>query len=123
MPNNMFGFLFVIMFIVLILCSQYWLHGKYMFVVFSDDSVAQAIKIKLSKRQANYMCTLPLHHSQQEIETNENYSIFKFFIKPTFDFRQELLSLGEVIKVISPISFRNELLKVIANMNRMYTKN
>jgi len=31
--------------------------------------------------------------------------------------------LGEVIKVISPISFRNELLKVIANMNRMYTKN
>ena len=116
----MFGFLFVVMFIVLILCSQYWLHGKYMFVVFSDDSVAQAIKIKLSKRQANYMCTLPLHHSQQEIETTENYSIFKFFIKPTFDFRQELLSMGEDIEVITPLLFREEMKSVVKKMNVKY---
>ncbi len=89
-------------------------------VIIGDDSVAQEIKIKLSRRQANYMRTLPLHHSQQEIETNENYSIFKFFIKPTFDFRQELLSMGEDIVVISPLSFREEMKNIIKKMNVNY---
>ena len=89
-------------------------------VIIGDDSVAQEIKIKLSRRQANYMRTLPLHHFQQEIETNENYSIFKFFIKPTFDFRQELLSMGEDIVVISPLSFREEMKNIIKKMNVNY---
>jgi len=61
-----------------------------------------------------------LHHSQQEIETNENYSIFKFVIKPTFDFRQELLSMGEDVEVISPLLFREEMKNVVKKMNVNY---
>ena len=39
-----------------------------------------------------------------------------------FDFGQEILSLGEDAEVLSPISFRNQLGKLILKMNRYYQK-
>jgi len=72
--------------------------------------------IKVTKRQSNYLRALPLHHSQKELETKENYSIFSFYIKPTFDFRQEILSMGEDAEVISPASFREEFKNIFNKM-------
>lgn len=40
----------------------------------------------------NYLRTLPIHHSQKEVKTTPNYADFEFYLRPTFDFRQELLS-------------------------------
>lgn len=65
--------------------------------------------IKVTESQTNYLRALPLHHSQKEIETNSRYSVFRYYIKPTFDFRQEILSLGEDVEVIAPLSFREEM--------------
>ena len=76
--------------------------------------------IKVTERQSNYLRALPLHHSQKEIETNENYSIFSFFIMPTFDFRQEILSMGEDAEVISPTWFRKEFKNIFKKMNVRY---
>ena len=53
------------------------------------------VKISISAKQAPYLRSLPLHKSQEEIETNEEYSIFRYFIIPSYDFKQELYKVNE----------------------------
>jgi len=89
-------------------------------IIHDVDITPQLIRIKVFSRQAKYVRALPLHHSQKETETKASYSIFEYFIKPTFDFRQELLSMGEDIEVLSPESFRTEIKKVYNNVMKLY---
>lgn len=80
------------------------------------------VKIKVFGKSRNYIQTLPLHHSQKEVESNTEYSIFQYYIAPTKDFIQEILSYGNEIEVLSPESFRNEIAEIINKMNKLYKK-
>lgn len=81
------------------------------------------VTIKVADRQSNYLRALPLHKSQKEIETTPEFSVFSYYIKPTFDFRQELLSLGEAAVVISPTFLREEMKNLIKQMLVNYETN
>ena len=63
---------------------------------------------------------LPLHHTQREVETGEWYSVFEYRMKPTFDLKQELLSRGDAVEVLSPQSLRDEMQEEIINMYNLY---
>ena len=91
-------------------------------IIYDVDVSPVEIKLKITSSQAKYLRALPMHHSQKEIETSREYSIFTFYIKPTFDFRQEILSLGEDVEVISPASFRNEIGNGTIQMSKNYKK-
>ena len=64
--------------------------------------------------------TLLLHQSQEETETTDEYSVFSYFIAPTFDFKQEILSHGEGIEVLSPDWFREEMIETVRNLGGLY---
>ena len=78
------------------------------------------VKISISAKQAPYLRTLPLHKSQEEIETNEEYSIFRYFIIPSYDFKQELYKYGSDVEVLAPESMRNEFAEDAEKTNNMY---
>lgn len=80
----------------------------------------ELIKLKATARQSNYLRTLPLHASQKVIETTEEYSVFQFYLVPTYELRQEILSLGASVEVLSPASLREEIKKEIEKMNQQY---
>lgn len=80
----------------------------------------QPIEIKVVAIEANYFRTLPLHHSQEEIERNENFSIFRFNIIPSFEFTQELLKQGANLEVLSPQWYRDEFAGKIADIHKIY---
>ena len=92
-------------------------------IIHDADVSPQKIKLKITSGQANYLRALPMHHSQKEIERTPESSIFTYYIKPTFDFRQEILSLGEVAEVLSPDSFREEIGNIALKMSSYYQKN
>lgn len=81
----------------------------------------QPIEIKVVAIEANYFRTLPLHHSQEEIERNEDFSIFRYHIIPSFEFTQELLKQGANLEVLSPQWYRDEFAGKIAQMHQLYT--
>ena len=60
----------------------------------------ETVKIKVSAGQANYIRSLKLHSSQDEVERNDEYSIFTYRLRPEFDFIQELLANGNDIEVL-----------------------
>lgn len=93
------------------------------FGIITDQQVEkQIIRIKASASQANYIRSLKIHESQEEVERNEEYSIFTFFLRPQFDFQQELLKNGEGIEVLEPLWLRNEIGEKIKKMWDKYKR-
>lgn len=79
-----------------------------------------------------YLCmrTLPLHHSQQELESGEithadssttPYTDFSFDIRPTDDFLNELMKFG--IEVLQPLDFREKMRHRVFEMYHYYEQN
>ena len=80
----------------------------------------QTVRIKVSAGQANYIRSLRLHVSQDEVEKNDEYSIFTYFLRPEFDFIQELLANGEDVEVLEPLWLRKDVGGIIKRMWNKY---
>ena len=89
--------------------------------VTGTDEVPEDIEICIDAMQANYLRTLPLHSSQEEIERNDDYSIFRFHMVPSYEFLQELRKYGSNVQVISPESLRSEFAADAESLNDIYT--
>ena len=91
------------------------------FGIIADQRIElQTIKLKVSAGQANYIRDLKIHDSQDEIERNEEYSIIKYCLRPSYDFIQEILWNGETMEVLEPLSLRKEIAGIISRMNEKY---
>lgn len=91
------------------------------FGIIADQSVdSQAVKLKVSGSQANYIRDLKLHESQQETERTEEYSIFSYQLRPSFDFQQEILWNAEEVEVLEPAWLRKEIANKIKRMWSRY---
>jgi predicted DNA-binding transcriptional regulator YafY len=60
----------------------------------------EEVIVRVNKQQANYLRTLPIHDSQQEKERTKEYSIFRYFVVPNFEFVQELRAQGSALQVL-----------------------
>ena len=92
------------------------------FGIMIENKKLETIRIKVYGMHVQYIRALPLHRSQCEIETTEDYSIFEYRMKPTLDFRQELLSRGADVEVLAPLTFREEMIQSVDKMSSLYNK-
>ncbi|MBO4481107.1 MAG: WYL domain-containing protein [Bacteroidales bacterium] len=80
------------------------------FGVMTDDRLPiERIVLRAYGSEPYYLRDLPLHPSQQEIETNKDYTDFEIRLRPTRDFFAHLLSRGRWLQVISPDSIAQEI--------------
>ncbi|MCK9437025.1 MAG: WYL domain-containing protein [Synergistaceae bacterium] len=89
-------------------------------IISGEDIPTEIVRIKVLKRQDAYIKSLPLHSSQKVITSNDYYTIFEYYIKPTYDFRQELLSHGAHVEVLKPEWFRKEVREIVKEMRNAY---
>jgi len=80
----------------------------------------QTIKLKANASQANYIRDLKMHESQEEIERNDEYSIFTYQLRPSLDFIQELLWNGADMEVLEPLWLRKEIAGIVESMCNNY---
>ena len=80
----------------------------------------QTILIKTDEWQAKYLRSLPLHKSQEEVERTPEYTIFSLFVKPTYDLKQEILTMNTHAEVLAPAAFREEIKADLATMLEKY---
>ena len=88
----------------------------------SDNQKAEHIVIKVYGAQADYVRALPIHDSQKELERNEEYSLFEYYIVPCYNLFQQLLWHREKLEVIEPISMREEMARIVDSMASHYKK-
>lgn len=79
----------------------------YGIIISDDDFEVEPVALKVDWWQSKYLRTLPLHHTQVEVEHNDEYSIFEYYLCPTFDFRQKLLSMGDSVGVLAPVTLKD----------------
>ena len=89
-------------------------------VIRDDETEVETVKLKVNADQSNYLRSLPLHPSQEEIETSDDYSIFTLRVRPTFDFYQELLKNGETLEVLEPTWLRKDFKDIVKRMAALY---
>lgn len=71
------------------------------------------IKIKVYGSQVDYIKARPIHESQEEIEKGDGWSIFNYWLRPSYNFYQALLWHREKLEVLEPESVRNEMKEII----------
>ena len=89
-------------------------------VICGTEDNPQRIVVRAYLPLTNYLRTLPLHHSQKVLKSTPDYTDFEFYLCPTFDFRQELLSQGEEVEVLEPMGFREEMKGIAKKMMERY---
>jgi predicted DNA-binding transcriptional regulator YafY len=90
-------------------------------IISTADEKPIEIVLSFNSFQGKYIKSLPLHYSQEILEDNDNELVVKLKLVPTFDFKQEILSLGNTVKVCSPKSFRDEISLEIKEMHSNYS--
>lgn len=90
------------------------------FGIIIENAAPEDIRLKVDADQVKYYRSLPLHHSQQEVETTEQYSVFSLRVVPTFDLLQEILAKGNTVEVLSPAPLRNWVAEKAGKMNEIY---
>lgn len=72
-------------------------------------SELEKVSLKVSNDSIDYIDTKPLHGSQKIKERNENYGIIELNVIPNYELESQLLSFGDHIEVLTPLSLRLRL--------------
>ena len=93
--------------------------ADYFGIIVGDNVKPSLLEIRATAEQAKYLESLPLHPSQKAIEVMPEYTVFQYWLVPTFDLKQEILSRGSTLQVLEPVWFRkimiDELHKTLQN--------
>ena len=80
------------------------------------------IQLKTTAYAANFLRSLPIHFSQKEIERNDEYSIFEFYLPPVNEFLYDILHRGESVEILSPKSVRTKFTRIVNDLAKVYAK-
>ena len=89
------------------------------FGVLTDGTPMAHVVFRAYGKTADYLRTLPLHDSQQVVESTKEYTDFSLDMRPTADFIGELLSFDEGLEVREPSVL---CLKIREKLKRMLNK-
>ena len=88
------------------------------FGIITNRNRAKRIVLRVEPTQAKYLRALPLHSSQQE-EIHDQYSLFSYKMRITYDLKEEIMSHGASIEVLEPVELktliRTELEEALKN--------
>ena len=85
-----------------------------------SDDAKERVVLKASARVRDLVRTVPLHRTQTEIETNQEYSVFEYNLRPNFDFKQEIISYLDAVEVLEPKSLRQDIGRDVLNIYKKY---
>ena len=89
-------------------------------IVSEVNAPAERIVLRAYDSERYFLRDLPLHHTQKEIATEDDYSDFEITMRPTFDFSSHLLSRGIMLKVIEPQWLADEIYNMHVEAAGMY---
>ena len=89
------------------------------FGIITNQNKAKRIVLRVEPTQAKYFRALPLHPSQQE-EVHDNYSIFSYKMRITYDLKEEIMSHGASIEVLEPKELKTLILTELEQALKNY---
>ena len=93
-------------------------------VVIGDGSQPVRVVLRAFGMERYYLRDLPLHHTQKEIQTAEeqDFADFELNLRPTTDFKGQLMSRGAWLKVLEPQWLADEMRQWHEEAAKIYEK-
>ena len=89
--------------------------------IINNESIKpETVCLRFEIKQTQYIRSLPLHSTQKETNRTDKTVDFEFYLRPTYDFVQEILKYGEFVVVVKPEWLREEIRKKIERMREVY---
>ena len=89
-------------------------------IISPDGHQLEEVILSFDAHQGKYIKTLPLHHSQEILADNEDELVIKLQLYITFDFKMEILSYGDDVRVIKPQNFIEDIKQTYRNALKQY---
>lgn len=89
----------------------------------APDTVPVRVVLRLTPLQANYLQSLPMHHSQQVLGQTDDFVDFALEVVLNIEIEIEILSLGEAVEVLEPVELREKIHDRIIKMQQLYRRN
>ena len=94
---------------------------KYSFgIINGTREKPEKIELSFTPREGRYIKSLPLHHSQQLISEDDKETRFSYKLAPTYDFKMEILSYGDQVKVLKPESLKKTIQEELEKTINLY---
>ncbi len=78
-------------------------------VSISPNMPVESVRLQFSPRQAPYVQTKPLHHSQEVIENNQQGLLVELQVVHNFELEKTILGFGEDVQVLQPDRLKNRI--------------
>lgn len=88
--------------------------------ILTDDTPVAHVVIRTYGSTPNYLRTLPLHASQKELQSTDEYTDFSLDIRPTADFINTLLSHSDGLEVLEPVDLRLKIREILTRTLNRY---
>ena len=89
-------------------------------IITPSKGCPEKIVLSFTPFQGKYVKSLPLHDTQKILMDNEDELRVSLNIFPAHDFKMEILSLGDRVKVLEPKWFAEELKETYTNALKQY---
>ena len=88
-------------------------------IIPSDEPIEHVV-LKAYWKAPDYLRTLPLHESQQEISSDEESTTFSYDVKLTYDFLQLIMQQGDQVEVLEPKTLRDQMHNLARTLTSYY---
>ena len=78
------------------------------------------IRIRVYGQTRDYLRTLPIHDSQKEVLTTQDYAEFTLYMSIAYDLKQNILSFGPDVEILEPQTLRQDIKSKIKKMRALY---
>lgn len=87
-----------------------------------SDSKPQKMLIRVSRAQAPYVLSQPIHESQQLIEEHPDHIIISLMVHDSPELEIILHGMNKEIEVLEPVEIRNYFRRIASQVSEMYEK-
>ena len=77
--------------------------------------------LKFNLKNAPYVKTKPLHHSQQILREDENGMIVRIDVIPNFELEREILGFSECVEVLGPRNLKRLIQYRVTKNAKIYS--
>jgi predicted DNA-binding transcriptional regulator YafY len=78
------------------------------------------VVVRIYGTSVGYLESKPLHHTQNTINEEDQYTDFEFRLYDNYEFRSKILALGSNAEVLEPEYLRKEIAEIIYEMGGRY---
>lgn len=88
--------------------------------IIPSDGPIEHVVLKAYWHAPDYLRTLPLHESQQELESDDESTTFSYDVKLTYDFLQLIMQQGDQVEVLEPKKLRDQMRNLANTLSHYY---